>query len=70
MGQGITIDQKLCDRVSGGRTFWIMYTFGRVLVRQGIIFGYFATRYRVWRDLLHDPSLPLSSTPWAEWVLF
>ena len=54
MRQSITVDKKkklirkLCDRVSHGRTFfrvvlkqWIMYTFGKIFKRQGILLGYF-----------------------------
>ena len=68
MRQGITIDKKLCDRVSCGRT-----SFG-VLLKQWILAKllcdrvylwaiFYATGYRVWRALPHIPVSSLVKYP-------
>ena len=63
--------RKLYDRVSCGRTFCrfllkqrVLYTFGNILMRQGILLGHFcATGYRAWRDLPHNPISSLVKYP-------
>ena len=68
---------KLCDRVSCGRMpfrvrvllkQWILakffetgYTFGAFFMRQGTWGIFYATGYRVWRDLPHTPAFPWSN---------
>ena len=67
MRQGIKIDEKTCDRVSCGRKFFrvplkqlIMYTFGDIFMRQGILLGHFyATEGTGCREIRNKPpSLP------------
>ena len=65
------IDKKLCNGVTRGRAFfrvllklWIMYTFGNIFLRQGILLGHFdVTGYRAWRDLPHTPVTSLVKYP-------
>ena len=61
--------RKLFDMVSCGRMpfrvlLWKQWILAKFLCDRVYFWAiFYGTRYRVWRDLPHTPSLPLSSTP-------